>query len=218
MTASPPVAERAPEQRTAARTALGRHATSAAFWNTVLLPAKLGAHLLAQLVLANALPKTEYGVYVLALSVGVTSGNLVDLGTERSVVKFLPEVAGREGRTGVRRLIGWVFWVKMAVLLPAMALVTLLHATFFRYLASRIPDVPADKANDRAAVADHDRLVALVHGQQWAILGAVLSLVLVGAFYDVAMQSLVATFSNRSWNLITIVVTLADPITVALIV
>src|SRR5436305_10498915 len=105
MTASPPQIDAEPKQRNVARTALGTHATTAAFWNTVLLPAKLGSHLLAQLVLANALPKTEYGVYVLALSVGVTSGNLVDLGTERSVVKFLPEVAGREGRVGVRRLI-----------------------------------------------------------------------------------------------------------------
>jgi len=53
-------------------------------------------------VLANALPRAEFGVYVPALSVGVTSGSLVDLGTERSVVKFLPEVAGRQGRRGGR--------------------------------------------------------------------------------------------------------------------
>jgi O-antigen/teichoic acid export membrane protein len=218
MTAAPPVSEDAAEQRTVARTTLGRHATSAAFWNTVLLPAKLGAHLLAQLVLANALPQAEYGVYVLALSVGVTSGNLVDLGTERSVVKFLPEVAGREGKSGVRRLITWVFGVKMVILLPAVLIATLFHTAFFRYLGSRIPDVPADKLSDPTAVADHDRLASLVHTQQWAILGAVVSLVLVGAIYDVAMQSLVATFSNRSWNLIAVVVTLADPITVAIIV
>ena len=93
-----------PADRDASRGTLGTHATRAAYWNTVLLPAKLGAHLLAQLVLANALPKAEYGVYVLALAVGVTSGSLVDLGTERSVVKFLPEVAGRQGRRGVRTL------------------------------------------------------------------------------------------------------------------
>jgi O-antigen/teichoic acid export membrane protein len=218
MTAALPATEPESKQRTVARTTLGSHATVAAFWNTVLLPAKLGSHLLAQLVLANALSKTEYGVYVLALSIGVTSGNLVDLGTERSVVKFLPEVAGREGRTGVRRLISWVFWVKMALLLPAMVLVTIFHATFFRYLTSRVPEVPADRLNDPVAIADHDRLVALVHSQQWAILGSVLSLVIIGAIYDVAMQSLVATFSNRSWNLITIVVTLADPLTVTFIV
>lgn len=205
------------EQRTN-RTALGTHATRAAFWNTVLLPAKLASHLLAQLVLANALPRAEFGVYVLALSVGVTSGSLVDLGTERSVVKFLPEVAGRQGRRGVRTLLSWVFGFKLAVLLPVIALATLLHDYFFRYLNSRVPPVPADKLNDPAAVADHDRILSIVNGQHWTIFIAVVSLVLVGAFYDVAMQSLVATFRNKSWNVITILVTLLDPLVVAVIV
>lgn len=187
------------------RTALGTHATKAAFWNTVLLPAKLGAHLLAQLVLANALPKAEFGVYVLALSVAVTSGSIVDLGTERSVVKFLPEVAGRQGRRGVRSLLSWVFGFKFAVLAPVLAVATLLHATFFRYLDSRVP-------------SDQQDVARIVRSEHWTIFVAVASLVLVGAFYDVAMQSLVATFKNKSWNIITILVTLLDPIVVTVIV
>lgn len=187
------------------RTALGTHATKAAFWNTVLLPAKLGAHLLAQLVLANALPKAEFGVYVLALSVAVTSGSIVDLGTERSVVKFLPEVAGRQGRRGVRSLLSWVFGFKFAVLAPVLAVATLLHATFFHYLDSRVP-------------SDQQDVARIVRSEHWTIFVAVASLVLVGAFYDVAMQSLVATFKNKSWNIITILVTLLDPIVVTVIV
>jgi O-antigen/teichoic acid export membrane protein len=215
---SAPIADTPSVETQRNRTALGTHATRAAFWNTVLLPAKLGSHLLAQLVLANALPKAEFGVYVLALSVGVTSGSLVDLGTERSVVKFLPEVAGRQGRRGVRSLLSWVFGVKLIVLLPVIALATLLHDAFFRYLDGRVPPVPADKLNDPVAVADHDRILSIVNGQHWTIFFCVVSLVLVGAFYDVAMQSLVATFRNKSWNVITIVVTLLDPIVVAVIV
>lgn len=217
MTASPPVIPGTTESRHTARTALGTHATRAAFWNSVLLPANLGSHLLAQLVLANALPRAEFGVYVLALSVAVTAGSLIDLGTERSVVKFLPEVAGREGRAGVRRLIAWVFGVKMSVLLPIILLATLFQQRFFQYLNRSIPAIPAEKINDAVAIAEHDRLVALVQAQQWAIFGAVISLVFVGAIYDVAMQSLVATFRNRSWNLISIIVTLLDPLAVAII-
>ena len=186
-------------------TALGAHATRAAFWNTVLLPAKLGSHLVAQLVLANALPRAEFGVYVLALSVGVTSGSLVDLGTERSVVKFLPEVAGRQGRHGVRTLLTWVFGFKLAVLLPVIAVATGLHRYFFGYLDGRVP-------------ADQPDVLRIVQSQHWTIFCSVVSLVLVGAFYDVAMQSLVATFKNKSWNVITIFVTLLDPLTVAVIV
>ncbi len=200
-----PVAAPPPAGNDTSRTALGAHATRAAFWNTVLLPAKLGSHLLAQLVLANALPKAEFGVYVLALSVGVTSGSLVDLGTERSVVKFLPEVAGRQGRRGVRTLLGWVFGFKLAVLVPVLALATIFHQAFFRYLDGR---VPSDQLN----------VASIVRGEHWTIFASVVSLVLVGAFYDVAMQSLVATFKNKSWNVITIFVTLLDPLTVAVIV
>ncbi|MHB8647373.1 MAG: lipopolysaccharide biosynthesis protein [Thermomicrobiales bacterium] len=202
---STPIAATPPTDRREDRTALGAHATKAAFWNTVLLPAKLASHLLAQLVLANALPKAEFGVYVLALSVAVTTGSLVDLGTERSVVKFLPEVAGRQGRRGVRTLLGWVFGFKLAVLAPVLAFAFLLHATFFRYLDSRVP-------------ANQPDVTHIVQGEHWTIFFAVASLVLVGAFYDVAMQSLVATFKNKSWNIITILVTLLDPIVVTVLV
>jgi len=215
---SAPVTTVPPADHRGNRAALGAHATKAAFWNTVLLPAKLGAHLLAQLVLANALPKAEYGVYVLALAVAVTSGSLVDLGTERSVVKFLPEVAGRQGRRGVRTLLSWVFGFKFAVLVPVIVFATLFHAAFFRYLDRRVPTIPTDKVNDQAVVREHDRIVSLVTSQHWTIFFSVVSLVLVGAFYDVAMQSLVATFKNKSWNIITILVTLLDPIIVAVIV
>jgi len=202
---SAPVTTVPPANHSDNRAALGAHATKAAFWNTVLLPAKLGAHLLAQLVLANALPTAEYGVYVLALAVGITSGSLVDLGTERSVVKFLPEVAGRQGRRGVRTLLLWVFGFKFAVLAPVIILATLLHGAFFRYLDRRVP-------------SDQQDVLRIVHGEHWTIFFSVISLVLVGAFYDVAMQSLVATFKNKSWNIITILVTLLDPIVVSVIV
>lgn len=196
-----------PADRDTSRTPLDTHATKAAFWNTVLLPAKLGAHLLAQLVLANALPKAEYGVYVLALAVAVTAGSLVDLGTERSVVKFLPEMAGRQGRRGVRTLLAWVFGFKFAAMAPVVVFAALLHGAFFRYLDSRVP-------NDQ----NHAAVARIVTSEHWTILFSVASLVLVGAFYDVAMQSLVATFKNKSWNIITILVTLLDPLTVTVIV
>ena len=186
-------------------THLGTQAGRAAFWNTALLPAKLGTHLVAQLVLANTVPPAAYGVYVLALAVSSTSGAFVDLGTERSVVKFLPEVAGREGGRGVRRLIGWVFGLKMAILLPVLALATLLHRLFFTYVDSRVP-------------ANETDIAALVTRNHWTLFGVVVAFVLVGAFYDVAMQSLIATFRNRSWNLVTISVQVIEPLIVIAIV
>ncbi len=184
---------------------LGAQAGRAAFWNTALLPAKLGSHLAAQLVLANTLPPAAYGVYVLALAVSSTSGAFVDLGTERSVVKFLPEVAGREGKRGVGKLIGWVFGLKMVILGPVLVTAVFLHNTFFRYLDSRVP-------------ADAPTVAEIVTREHWTIFGAVIAFVLIGAFYDVAMQSLVATFRNRSWNLVQISVQVIEPTVIVAIV
>jgi O-antigen/teichoic acid export membrane protein len=187
------------------RQTLGRQAGSAAFWNTALLPLRLGANLLAQILLANALVPTAFGVYALTLSVGVTCGIFVDLGTERSIVKFLPEVAARAGHRGARRLIRWVLGVKTAVLAPFILLAIILHGAFFRYIDSRVSPGKPDVA-------------ALVQRQHWILLGVVLALVFIGAYFDVAMQSLVGTLRNKSWNLITVGVTVVDPIVVSLIV
>jgi O-antigen/teichoic acid export membrane protein len=192
-------------EQEAARPSLGRQAGSAAFWNTALLPMRLGANLLAQILLANALVPTAYGVYALALSLSSTFGVFVDLGTERSIVKFLPEVAARAGHQGARRLLRWVLGVKTLVLAPFVLLVLLFHGLFFRYLDSRVPPGKPDVG-------------ALVQRQHWALLGAVLALVVIGAYFDVAMQSLIGALRNKSWNLITVGVTVIDPLVVSLIV
>lgn len=201
-----------------ARATLGAQAGKAAFWNTVLMPAKLVSHLIALLVLSNAESSAAYGVYVIALAVSSTSGAFVDLGTERSVVKFLPEAAGREGARGVRRLIGWVFGFKMAIILPILVIATVLHGRFFAYVDGRVKPLAADKVQDATAIREHDQVAALVSREHWTIFGVVIAIVLVGAFYDVAMQSLVATFRNKSWNLITIAVQVIDPLVVSTVV
>ncbi len=193
-----------PTEKQSARTALGNQAGRAAFWNTVLLPAKLLSHFAATVILARTVPSAAFGVYVIALAISSTSGALVDLGTERSVVKFLPEVAGREGRRGVSRLIRWVFGFKMAVLVPVLLATLVLHDYFFRYLDSRVDPAKQDVAS-------------FVREQHWTIYGVIVAFVLIGAFYDVAMQSMIATFRNRSWNLVTIAVSLIEPLVVAVI-
>lgn len=195
----------ATDSESAARSSLGRQAGSAAFWNTALLPLRLGANLLAQILLANALIPTAYGVYALALSLSATFGVFVDLGTERSIVKFLPEVAAHAGHRGARRLLRWVLGVKTAVLAPFVLLAVLLHDVFFRYLDSRVP-------------GNKPEVAALVERQHWALLGAVLALVVIGAYFDVAMQSLIGALRNKSWNLITVAVTVIDPLIVSMIV
>jgi O-antigen/teichoic acid export membrane protein len=184
---------------------LEQRASAAAYWNTALLPVRLGANLLAQILLANALVPTAYGVYALALSLSATCGVFVDLGTERSIVKFLPELAARAGHRGARRLLRWVLGVKTLVLAPFVLAALLCHGRFFRYLDSRVsPGKP--------------EVAALVQRQHWTLLGAVLALVVIGAYFDVAMQSLIGALRNKAWNLITVVVTVVDPLVVSLIV
>src|SRR5262249_11780652 len=84
-------------------------------------------------------------------------------------------------------------------------LALLFHDWFFRYLDSRVP-------------ASKPEIAALVQRQHWALLGAVLALVVIGAYFDVAMQSLIGALRNKSWNLITVAVTVVDPLVVSMIV
>lgn len=189
----------------AGRPSLGQQAGSAAFWNTALLPLRLGANLVAQILLANTLVKAEYGVYALVLSLSLTFGIFVDLGTERSIVKFLPELATRAGQRGVRRLLTWVVGVKLAVLALFVLLAVRFHASFFGYIDSRVPP-------------SQPEVLALVQRQHWALWAAIVALVAIGAFFDVAMQSLIGVLWNRSWNLITVGVTVANPLVVSFVV
>ena len=180
---------------------LSEQVFSATAWNTLLLPARLLVGLLASVIYYERLSRPEVGLVFLLTSLASSLGLYADLGLERTLPRFLPEAEARGGRLAVGELLWRVMRVKLAVL--AVVLIGLAFAA--RPLLTRL-------AVREPAVAD-----AL---ERWGplLLGAVGLLVVLGAFFDVHMQFLTAYFRQRSWNLITLVNTLLQPLLVSTLV
>jgi O-antigen/teichoic acid export membrane protein len=74
---------------------------SAAAWNTLLFPARFVVGLVASVLLFNYLSLTEFGILTLLTGLAATIGVYADLGIERSLPRFLPEIESQSGRRGV---------------------------------------------------------------------------------------------------------------------
>ena len=112
---APPVSD-ATEVATAPPPAptLSRQVSRAMLWNAVLQPARLVAGLASGIILPNVLTKSAYGTIALLGAMAATLGLVLDLGVERALVKFLPEIEARYGREGVRRALWYAVWQKLA--------------------------------------------------------------------------------------------------------
>src|SRR5258705_11705396 len=139
----------------------------------------------------NYLQPAEYGVLALLTGLTATIGLYADLGIERSLPRFIPEVERREGRAGVARFLWRVIGLKLILVLLCIVGLQLFSAPLVgRVVANeqvyleraRQPvatleaqGAPADKLdkarNDRAGkaqaltpLADHGRLFPLAVG------------------------------------------------------
>jgi O-antigen/teichoic acid export membrane protein len=117
-----------PDNSTAANSpkTLGAHVTGAMVWNTVFLPIKTVVSFAANIILVRALTQDEFGVFVAVTALLATIGLYVDLGIERSLIRFVPEVEQSYGRGGLTRFFLTLSAVKLTVLIPVVA------ALFFR--------------------------------------------------------------------------------------
>lgn len=204
---------------------------SATAWNTLLLPARFLVALVASVVFYRALTLEQVGLLFLITSLAATLGFNADLGIERTLPRFLPEVEERSGREGVRRLIRQVIRVKLLVLVALMLGLLALEGPLGRYLASQ-ERAEAARFDQRAEVLRGDpartqeadvlsrqalakrELAAQIERQGPVFVAVVGALLLFGALYDVYMKVLTAYFKQRAWNAISIVVTLLQPVLV----
>ncbi|HMO59867.1 MAG TPA: polysaccharide biosynthesis C-terminal domain-containing protein [Roseiflexaceae bacterium] len=208
---------------------LAERVASAAAWNTLLFPARMIVGLVANVLLFNFLAPAEYGVLALLTGLAATIGVYADPGIERSLPRFIPEVEQRAGRAGVARFMVRIVAIKIAIVLVCIALLALFSSPLVAYVASNERQQIATLAEqaealratgaDAAAVAVADaalerqqQLVAQIEQRGLLFLAAVATLVFFGALYDVAMQFLTAYFKQRAWNIVTIVVTLIQPL------
>lgn len=211
---------------------LTQRVAGAAAWNTLLFPVQFAVGLVASVLMLRYLSPAQYGVLTLLTGLAATIGLLADLGIERSLPRFIPEVEERSGRRGVARFLTRIVALKLAILLVCVGGLLLASDRLTGYLAAQeqraLAQTEARLAELREGGAppveieqvDGQRKAQLVvirqiREQGEVFLWAVGALVLFGALYDVGMQFLTAYFKQKAWNLVTAAVALLQPLLVS---
>lgn len=185
---------------------LATQAGQAVVWNTLFIPAKLIAEIAVTLLQFNMLSPAAVGVLALIRAAVSSVGIWVDLGIERALPKFIPEVQQSAGRAGVRALIGRVMAIKVAVLAVTAGIMALLSDSFLGKLRSDV--LTMEKLTD----ADRSSLLGQLAQNGWFFITAIVVLLVLGAFYDVLMAYLISYFRQRSWNSIGLASSLLQPL------
>jgi len=208
---------------------LSRQFLSATLWNTLLFPARLLVGLVASVIYYQKLSLDQVGVLFLLTSLATTIGLYADLGIERTLPRFLPEVERDAGRAGVQRLMARVIRLKLVVLLVLTAGLAAFAGPIARGLAAderkeiaALEARQADGGLSGSEAGDVEKRIAAkravigeIETRAGLFVGAVALLLLLGAVFDVYMQFLTAYLKQRSWNLITLASTLLQPLLVS---
>lgn len=167
---------------------LGQRVSSAMVWNSALFPVKFALALGSSMILVRVLNKHDYAQYVLIVSVAALIGAYVDLGMERSVARFTPEIELSAGRQGLEKFFAQLFALKMLFILPVVLAFALFPEFFIRVLA----------------LGDEGEI----------LLWGIALLVILGAVSDVFIQFLYTHFKQIATNLLDIVASIVQPLLV----
>jgi O-antigen/teichoic acid export membrane protein len=189
----------ASEPATTGAPSLASQVSRAVVWNTVFVPLRLLAEVLSTLVKLNLLTPASYGLLALISGANNGLGTAVDLGVQRALPKYIPELNRSGGPRAVLRLLTAVFAAQMAVLaVLALALATLLREPYLGTLRAKVLGDGTLIADDRALLLD------LLAGGGWLVIAAILALLFLGVLYDMLMAYLNSFFRQRAWNSITL--------------
>jgi O-antigen/teichoic acid export membrane protein len=130
-----------------------------------------------------------------------TIGLFADLGIERGLAKFLPEIEARHGRKGVARTLQTIIGLKLVLLAITLILALLFHERLFDYWLGKT--APGEEG---------DEIRATIIQYRWVFFWALMALVLLGALFDVYMQALTAYFKQRASGAIGFVVQVLSPL------
>lgn len=184
---------------------LAQQVAGALAWNALLAPLKVVSEFIANIVILNILPLPHVGLLRLVSSAAASLGIWVDFGIDRSLPRFIPELEQKQGRAAVGRFMGFIFAVKLGLLLIFGVVFLAFTNQFTLYLLNRVENLPERFEGARAALeADVVRLVP------WLV-ATVLALVVLGSFYDGLMAYLISYFRQRAWNLIGLVGNVLQP-------
>jgi O-antigen/teichoic acid export membrane protein len=181
-------------------------------WNTLLAPLKTITELVSNIIILNVLPLPHVGLLRLVSSAAASLGIWVDVGIDRSLPRFIPELEQREGRGGVRRFMLAIFLLKGALLVLFGVVFLALSPFFTSYLLDRAHGLPERFEAARTALE-----TTIFQLAPWLV-ATVLALVILGSFYDGLMAYLISYFRQRAWNLIGLVGNLLQPMLAAVLV
>jgi O-antigen/teichoic acid export membrane protein len=161
----------------------------AVFWNTAFFPLKVLVGFLSGVVVVRLLRAEGFALYSLTVALLNFLGMFADLGIERTLPRFYPEVEMSSGRRGVLRLLGWVALVKGAVLLILLTALLIAPSLWIEQF----------------------QLGSLGN---WLIIMIALLLVL-GAASDVSIQLLYTHFEQRITNALDVLAGVVRPVLIA---
>lgn len=194
----------------AGRPSLAAQAGQAVVWNTLFLPAKFVAEIVVNLLQLNILSVTAVGMLSLIRAAVGGFGMWIDLGIERALPKFIPELQRSGGNHAVRQLLLRVTAVKLGVLAVFAAGLWLLRERFLGKLAEDLANMERLSAVERAP------LLLQLEQNGWFFITAIVLLLVLGSIYDVLIAYLISYFRQRAWNSITLANALVLPLLISL--
>ncbi len=210
---------------------LSRQVAGAMFWNVALFPLKFAVGLVAGIVVPNLLGLERYGLYILITSVASTIGSYADLGMERALPRYIPEVAHRFGVGGLRRFLREVLGVKLGLILVLAFLLNLFSGPLLGYMRAgevakeaavqaRLEQTsdPGERARLEADRSAHEALARRLEEEGRLYLLTISGLLVCGAVFDVFTRLLISYFRQRSSNVIELVVAILQPLLIVVLV
>jgi len=186
---------------------LASQVSRAVLWNTLFVPLRMLAELLATLVKLTLLTPAQYGLLALISGAGNGLGTTVDLGTARALPKYIPETNNTGGPRATLRLLLAVLGAQLVAFLAIAAGLLLLHGSYLDGLREKI------LGDARLSQASQVDLLQFVQGYGWLLIGVILLvLFLSGICYDMLMAYLNSFFKQRAWNSITLAAGLLPPL------
>lgn len=173
---------------------LASQVSLAVIWNTLFVPLRMLAEVIATLVKLNLLSRASFGLLALVSGASNGLGTGIDLGTTRALPKYIPETNRSGGPRATLRLLTGVLLAQMVMLAITSAGLALFSAS---YIAKLSNDVRG--ASDLDAVT-RQTLLTFVHDHAWLLIFAIIALLFLGVCYDMLMAYLNSFFKQRAWN------------------
>lgn len=147
----------------------------------------------------TVLPVAAYGLLALVSGAAAAFGTWIDLGTTRTLPKYIPETMRARGPSGVLKLLGAVFLAQALFLIGIGVSLAVNQNDYLATLASKI------SADGRIDASAQTILHTLLGEQGWIFVVVIIVLLVMGVCYDMLMAYLNSFFKQRAWNGISLI-------------